>query len=257
MRSGSSGVTRGARAQPALDHPGVPAGRPRHDGAPPRAHSHAQLDRGVPGPRAWRDLRHGQGGRGAVHALLAAQLRPYEVTVNTLAPGDTRTGRFLNTRAVPEERLVEAGTLERIATVDEVARVVEFFAGPLGAFVPVRCCGSMAAPSAGRGERPTTRAVHERAHVSCRPAPHPCSEVRHAISAQPRPMNGILVAMMVMNWTLVSSGIGHVDHGARHVVHVHQRLHLGRVRPLARPWPCAPPSRSRRCRCRSGLHAMS
>jgi 3-oxoacyl-[acyl-carrier protein] reductase len=74
---------------------------------------------------------------GVVHytRCLAAQLRPYEVTVNTLAPGDTRTGRFLNTRAVPEERLVEAGTLERIATVDEVARVVEFFAGPLGAFV--------------------------------------------------------------------------------------------------------------------------
>jgi 3-oxoacyl-[acyl-carrier protein] reductase len=74
---------------------------------------------------------------GAVHytRCLAAQLRPYDVTVNTLAPGDTRTGRFLGTREVPEERLVEAGTLERIATVDEVARVVEFFAGPLGAFV--------------------------------------------------------------------------------------------------------------------------
>ena len=65
---------------------------------------------------------------------LAAQLFPYEVTVNTLAPGDTRTARFLGTRAVPEERLVEAGTLERVATVDEVARVVEL-AGPLGAFV--------------------------------------------------------------------------------------------------------------------------
>jgi 3-oxoacyl-[acyl-carrier protein] reductase len=31
--------------------------------------------------------------------------------------------------------MVEEGTLERIATVDEVARVVEFFTGPLGAFV--------------------------------------------------------------------------------------------------------------------------
>jgi NAD(P)-dependent dehydrogenase (short-subunit alcohol dehydrogenase family) len=29
----------------------------------------------------------------------------------------------------------ENGTLDRIATVDEVARVVEFFAGPQGAFV--------------------------------------------------------------------------------------------------------------------------
>ena len=29
----------------------------------------------------------------------------------------------------------KTGTLDRIATVDEVARVVEMFAGPLGAFV--------------------------------------------------------------------------------------------------------------------------
>ena len=74
---------------------------------------------------------------GVVHytRCLAAQLRPYDVTVNSLAPGDTRTGRFLNTRQVDPARLVDDGTLERIATVDEVARVVEFFAGPLGAFV--------------------------------------------------------------------------------------------------------------------------
>jgi 3-oxoacyl-[acyl-carrier protein] reductase len=52
-----------------------------------------------------------------------------------IAPGDTRTERFLNTRAVEPARLVETGTLDRIGTVDEVARVVEFFAGPLGAFV--------------------------------------------------------------------------------------------------------------------------
>jgi 3-oxoacyl-[acyl-carrier protein] reductase len=66
---------------------------------------------------------------------LAAQLRPYNVTVNSLAPGDTRTGRFLGTRHVDAERLVTGGTLDRIALVDEVARVVEFFAGPLGEFV--------------------------------------------------------------------------------------------------------------------------
>lgn len=66
---------------------------------------------------------------------LAVQLRPYNVTVNSLAPGDTRTGRFLGTRHVPGERLVSEGTLDRIAMVDEVARVVEFFAGPLGDFV--------------------------------------------------------------------------------------------------------------------------
>ncbi|MGZ0170436.1 MAG: SDR family NAD(P)-dependent oxidoreductase [Planctomycetales bacterium] len=66
---------------------------------------------------------------------LALQLRPYDITVNSLAPGDTRTGRFLGTREVDQDRMAESGTLERIALVDEVARVVEFFAGPMGQFV--------------------------------------------------------------------------------------------------------------------------
>jgi 3-oxoacyl-[acyl-carrier protein] reductase len=66
---------------------------------------------------------------------LADQLREYDIAVNCIAPGDTRTGRFLGTRAVDPDRMVETGTLDRIATVDEVARVVEFFAGPMGAFV--------------------------------------------------------------------------------------------------------------------------
>lgn len=66
---------------------------------------------------------------------LADQLRPYNVTANSLAPGETRTGRYLATRPVDPQRLVTEGTLNRIGLVDEVARVVEFFAGPLGAFV--------------------------------------------------------------------------------------------------------------------------
>ncbi|MDX1540703.1 MAG: SDR family oxidoreductase [Geminicoccaceae bacterium] len=74
---------------------------------------------------------------GVVHytRCLADQLRPYDIRVNSLAPGETRTGRFLGTREVAADRLVETGTLERVGTVDEVAAVVEFFAGPLGAFV--------------------------------------------------------------------------------------------------------------------------
>ena len=74
---------------------------------------------------------------GALHftRCLADQLRPYDITVNSIAPGDTRTERFVATRAVDLDRMVEDGTLDRIATVDEVARVVEFFAGPMGAFV--------------------------------------------------------------------------------------------------------------------------
>lgn len=66
---------------------------------------------------------------------LADQLRPFEITVNCIAPGETRTGRFLGTRAVDPQRLTKAGTLDRVATVDEVARLVDVFAGPLGAFV--------------------------------------------------------------------------------------------------------------------------
>ena len=38
-------------------------------------------------------------------------------------------------RLDPVARMVETGTLDRIATVDEVARAVEMFAGPMGAFV--------------------------------------------------------------------------------------------------------------------------
>lgn len=74
---------------------------------------------------------------GALHftRCLADQMRPFNVAVNAIAPGDTRTERFLATRTVNPERLVDDGTLDRIATVDEVARVVEFFAGPMGAFV--------------------------------------------------------------------------------------------------------------------------
>ncbi|MEO1998939.1 MAG: SDR family NAD(P)-dependent oxidoreductase [Planctomycetaceae bacterium] len=66
---------------------------------------------------------------------LADQLRPYNINVNSLAPGDTRTGRFLGTREVDQTRMVGEGTLDRIAMVDEVARVVDFLAGPLGDFV--------------------------------------------------------------------------------------------------------------------------
>ena len=44
----------------------------------------------------------------------------------------------------------------------------------------------------------------------------------------------------------------HVEHRARDVPDVHQRLDCDLIRwPAARPSPCAPPDRSPRCRCRS------
>ena len=67
---------------------------------------------------------------------LASQLRPYDVTVNSIAPGGTRTGRFIGTgQGSDPRRMVTEGTLDRVATVDEVARTVAIFAGPAGAFV--------------------------------------------------------------------------------------------------------------------------
>ncbi|MCB2053215.1 MAG: SDR family oxidoreductase [Geminicoccaceae bacterium] len=84
--------------------------------------------------------------RGAIYAVakagathyarcLANQLRPYGINVNALAPGETRTARYLATREVDPARLATEGTLERIATIDEVARLVELFAGPMGDFI--------------------------------------------------------------------------------------------------------------------------
>ena len=74
---------------------------------------------------------------GALHftRCLADQMRSYNVAVNCIAPGDTPTERFVATRVVDPERLATEGTLDRIATVDEVARVVEFLAGPMSDFV--------------------------------------------------------------------------------------------------------------------------
>jgi 3-oxoacyl-[acyl-carrier protein] reductase len=73
----------------------------------------------------------------AVHytRCLAAQLRPFNVTANSIAPGGTRTARFLATREVDPRRLIESGTLERVALVDEVARAVAVFVGPTGDFI--------------------------------------------------------------------------------------------------------------------------
>jgi NAD(P)-dependent dehydrogenase (short-subunit alcohol dehydrogenase family) len=68
--------------------------------------------------------------------------------VNCIAPGDTRTGRFMGTRAVDQNRMVETGTLDRIATVDEVR---------WGRSCQDKCCASTAPDSAGR---PDTRSLN-------------------------------------------------------------------------------------------------
>ena len=67
--------------------------------------------------------------KAAVHEYtrcLAAQLRPHNVHVNAIAPGEIVTPRFLASRVSDESRKVEDGTLTRYGWPLEVARTVEF-----------------------------------------------------------------------------------------------------------------------------------
>ena len=67
--------------------------------------------------------------KAAVHQYtrcLAAQLRPHNVRVNAVAPGEIVTARFLASRVADESRKVEGGTLTRYGRPLEVARAVEF-----------------------------------------------------------------------------------------------------------------------------------
>jgi 3-oxoacyl-[acyl-carrier protein] reductase len=59
---------------------------------------------------------------------LALQLRPYDVNVNAIAPGATYTARFAATRTVPSQE--GKSRLERVAQPEDLAKVVEFLAGP-------------------------------------------------------------------------------------------------------------------------------
>ena len=61
---------------------------------------------------------------------LAMQLRPYDVNVNAVAPGPTWTARFRATRETPASEEGKS-RLDRIADPEDIAKVVEFLAGPL------------------------------------------------------------------------------------------------------------------------------
>jgi 3-oxoacyl-[acyl-carrier protein] reductase len=76
--------------------------------------------------------------KAAVHEYsrcLAAQMRPYNVRVNVVAPGPIVTPRFLASRPIDEEQKVEGGTLERYGWPIEVARAVAFLVGDESAYI--------------------------------------------------------------------------------------------------------------------------
>jgi 3-oxoacyl-[acyl-carrier protein] reductase len=66
---------------------------------------------------------------------LAAQLRPYNVAVNVVAPGPILTPRFIATRPIDQGKKVEDGTLERYGWPREIANAVEFFLADATTFV--------------------------------------------------------------------------------------------------------------------------
>lgn len=76
--------------------------------------------------------------KAAVHEYsrcLAVQLRPYDITVNVIAPGDTVTGRFLASRVTEDARKVQSGTLDRYGWPAEIAAAVEFLASDASSFI--------------------------------------------------------------------------------------------------------------------------
>ena len=76
--------------------------------------------------------------KAAVHEYtrcLAAQLRPYNVTVNCVAPGGTMTARFVATGQANPLGVDRIGTLEGYGQPEDIARAVEYFVTDAGRHV--------------------------------------------------------------------------------------------------------------------------
>ena len=76
--------------------------------------------------------------KAAVHEYtrcLSAQLRPYNVTVNCVAPGGTMTARFVATGQANPRGVERIGTLEGYGQPEDIARAVEYFVTDAGRHV--------------------------------------------------------------------------------------------------------------------------
>jgi 3-oxoacyl-[acyl-carrier protein] reductase len=76
--------------------------------------------------------------KAAVHEYtrcLAAQLRPYNVNVNVVAPGDIVTERWKASRSFEQGKTVKVDTLDRYCQPEEIARVVEFLVSDSASYI--------------------------------------------------------------------------------------------------------------------------
>ena len=62
-------------------------------------------------------------------------LRPYNITVNAVAPGDIVTSRFVASRQTDPKRFTEGTTLEGYGRPIEVARTIEFLVSEGGSYI--------------------------------------------------------------------------------------------------------------------------
>jgi 3-oxoacyl-[acyl-carrier protein] reductase len=62
-------------------------------------------------------------------------LRPYNIRVNAISPGDIVTARWMATRSYDQNKMVEDGTLDRYGRPNEIARVVEFLTSEASSYI--------------------------------------------------------------------------------------------------------------------------
>jgi 3-oxoacyl-[acyl-carrier protein] reductase len=76
--------------------------------------------------------------KAAVHhytRCLAQMLRPYNIRVNAISPGDIVTARWMATRSYDQNKMVQDGTLDRYGRPIEISRVVEFLTSEASSFI--------------------------------------------------------------------------------------------------------------------------
>jgi 3-oxoacyl-[acyl-carrier protein] reductase len=71
----------------------------------------------------------------AYSRCLAVQLRPYNVNVNVVAPGDTVTERWKASRNYDQQKTVISDSLDRYGQPEEIAQVVEFLVSQQAAYI--------------------------------------------------------------------------------------------------------------------------